>query len=197
MKGPRLLGTACVGLLAAAAALWGAAQFVWFRVTADVPGGRVVEFTGGQLRPSLGGVALLALAGVAGVLAASGVLRRIVGGLLGLAGAAVAALGVLALVTDPLATDGPLPAPPPGVTADALRYQPTEVTPTPLLAVLGGLALVAVGVVVVVRERRLPRFGARYAAPGKRPPPDPDRAVWQDLDAGRDPTAAEPPERAG
>ena len=103
MKGPRLLGTACVGLLAAAAALWGAAQFVWFRVTADVPGGRVVEFTGGQLRPSLGGVALLALAGVAGVLAASGVLRRIVG-YLDFAGNADTAIAIrTALVRDGVA----------------------------------------------------------------------------------------------
>jgi hypothetical protein len=66
---------------------------------------------------------------------------------------------------------------------------PTATTPAPWLAVLGGAVLLAVGLVVLVRERRLPRLGARYAAPGARPAPtDPDRAAWQDLDAGRDPT---------
>jgi hypothetical protein len=54
---------------------------------------------------------------------------------------------------------------------------------------MSAAVLLAVGLGVLVRERRLPRLGARYAAPGARPAPtDPDRAAWQDLDAGRDPT---------
>jgi len=56
--------------------------------------------------------------------------------------------------------------------------------------VLAGALLAAAGAPALLAERRLPRLGARYAAPGtRRPPPsDPDRAAWQDLDAGRDPT---------
>ncbi|MBW0117607.1 Trp biosynthesis-associated membrane protein [Pseudonocardia abyssalis] len=168
---PRTLGLACAGLVAAAAALWGSSQALWFRVTTAVAGGgqQVVEVTGAQARPVLGGVALLALAGVAGLVATGGLLRRAVGLLLVVAGAAV---GVAALTA----------AAPPGIV-------PAETTPAPSLAVLGGALLVAVGAVVLVRERRLPRLGARYAAPGSRPAPtDPDRAAWQDLDAGRDPT---------
>ncbi|CAA9401469.1 MAG: hypothetical protein AVDCRST_MAG66-1483, partial [uncultured Pseudonocardia sp.] len=48
----------------------------------------------------------------------------------------------------------------------------------------------AAAAAALLTERRLPRLGTRYAAPGaRRPPPtDPDRAAWQDLDAGRDPT---------
>ena len=164
----RLLGPVCAGLVAAAAALWGGSQAVWYRVTEAVPGGgqQVVEVTGAQARPAFGGVALLALAGVAGVVATGGPLRRVVGGLLVLAGAAVAVSAVASLLTA------------------------TGTTAAPLLAVVGGLLLVAAGLVVLMRERRLPRLGARYAAPGARPAPsDPDRAAWQDLDAGRDPTA--------
>ncbi|WP_300009668.1 Trp biosynthesis-associated membrane protein [Pseudonocardia sp.] len=193
-RGPRLLGTVCVGLLVSAAALWGASVAVWYRVPVAVPAERVVDVTGAQVQPALGGVALLAVAGVAGVLAIGGVARRMVGVLLGVAGAAIVVVGASALVADPFAAAaGSLPLPPPGGTADALRNRPGETTPAPLLAVVGGLVLLAVGAVVLVRERRLPRFGARYsAARGRdgaaRPPADPDRAAWQDLDAGLDPT---------
>lgn len=164
----RLLGPVCAGLVAAAAALWGGSQAVWSRVTEAVPGGgqQVVEVTGAQARPAFGGVALLALAGVAGVVATGGLLRRVVGGLLALAGVAVA------------------------VSAAAAPFVATGTTAAPLLAVLGGALVGAAGLVVLLRERSLPRLGARYAAPGARPAPsDPDRAAWQDLDAGRDPTA--------
>ncbi|MHA6783820.1 Trp biosynthesis-associated membrane protein [Pseudonocardia saturnea] len=178
---PRLLGLACVGLVVSAAALWGASQAVWYRVGTTVAGraAQLVDVTGAQARPSLGGVALLALAGIAGVVAAGGLLRRAVGGLLALAGAVVAGAAVLSLVVPPSASEG---------------GSVTATTPAPWLAVLGGAVLLAVGLVVLVRERRLPRLGARYAAGrvgdgAARPAPtDPDRAAWQDLDAGRDPT---------
>lgn len=188
-RSPRTLGLSCAGLLASAAVLWGASVAVWFRVGAS--GQRVVDVTGAQARPALGGVALLALAGVAAVLATSGILRRAVGGLLGVAGAAIGGAGVLALAV-PSAV-GPLPEPPAGTATDALVAYPAQATPAPLLAVLGGLLLLAVGLVVLVREGRLPRFGARYAAPGSRPPADPDRTAWQDLDAGLDPTDPDRP----
>jgi uncharacterized membrane protein (TIGR02234 family) len=187
----RLLGGACAGLVASAAALWGASEATWYRVSTTVAGRpeQLVDFTGAQVRPSSGGVALLALAGIAGVVATGGPLRRVVGALLALAGAAVAGTAVLSLLVSPFATDGSLPAAPPGVAVDALRQAPTETTAAPWLAVLGGVLLLVVGLLVLVRERRLPRLGARYAAPGARPAPtDPDRAAWQDLDAGRDPT---------
>jgi hypothetical protein len=109
----------------------------------------------------LGAIALVALAGIAGVVATGGVLRRVVGVLLAGAGVVVAGLAVSAWT----ASVGPF------------------------LAVAGALVLVAAGVVVALREPRLPRLGARYAAPGRRPESlDPDRQAWVDLDEGRDPT---------
>jgi hypothetical protein len=66
-------------------------------------------------------------------------------------------------------------------------------TGAPLLAVAGALVLLATGIVVLVRERRLPRLGARYAAPGgRRVERDPARAAWEELDEGRDPTVDPP-----
>jgi uncharacterized membrane protein (TIGR02234 family) len=189
-----VLAGACAGLALSAVLLWAGSAVVWYRVVR--PGAAPVALTGAQVAPWLGGTALLALAGVAGVVATGGVLRRLVGVLLGLAGVGVLVFGVRAVLFDPYATDASaasLPQPPAGVTVDELRYQPTEATGAPLLAVAGAVALLVVGVVVLVRERRLPRLGARYAAPGeRRVERDPDRAAWQDLDEGRDPTVDPP-----
>jgi hypothetical protein len=43
--------------------------------------------------------------------------------------------------------------------------------------------------VVLLAERRLSRFGARDT---RRPAADPDRAAWDALDAGHDPTVEAP-----
>jgi hypothetical protein len=186
----------CAGLALAAVLLWAGSALVWYRVLP--PGAAQVELTGAQVAPWLGGMALLALAGVAGVVATGGVLRGLVGVLLGLAGVGVLLFGLRVLLLDPYPSPAELPA---GLTVDELRHQPTDGTGAPLLAVAGAVVLLAVGVVVLVRERRLPRFGARYAAPGeRRVEHDPDRAAWQDLDEGRDPTvdpAEAPPGDAG
>jgi uncharacterized membrane protein (TIGR02234 family) len=201
-RSPRLLATACAGLVGSAALLWGGSAAVWYRVSvpdAAVTGRAAVEFTGAQVAPSLTGMALLALAGVAAVVATGGLLRRLVGVLLALAGAGVAAIAAWALVDSPFATDAAdvtLPRPPAGVSVDALRHAPTDTTAAPLLAVAGGVVLLAVGLLAALREKRLPRFGARYANPAqRRVDPDPDRAAWQALDAGVDPTANGPEDR--
>ncbi|OLS98038.1 hypothetical protein BJF90_41740 [Pseudonocardia sp. CNS-004] len=167
----------CAGLALSAVLLWAGSAAVWYRGGPDVSGAPPVELTGAQAAPWLGGTALLALAGVAGVVATGGVLRRLVGVLLGLVGLGVAGFGLRAQFGGP-----------PG----ELRG-PAEVTVAPLLAVAGGLVLLAVGIVVVLRERGLARLGARYAAPGeRRVQRDPDRTAWDELDEGRDPTADPP-----
>ncbi len=154
----RALGLACLGLAVCAGLLWGASALVWFR-------GPPRAVVGSVAAPSLTGFALVALAGVAALVATGGVVRRICAGLLAVAGVA-------------------------GVWTGGQALTGAGATPAPLLAVLGGLVLVVVGAGVVWREPRLSRLGARYAAPDRRPPVlDPDRAAWQDLDAGRDPTA--------
>jgi Tryptophan-associated transmembrane protein (Trp_oprn_chp) len=164
----RALGVACLGLAAAAALLWGASAVVWYRGTATGhPGATGGVTDGATAMPSLAGVALLALAGIAAAVATSGLIRRALACLLGFAGAAVAVFAVVDLLAPPA----------PGVTG------------APLLAVAGGAALVGVGVFVLLREPRIARLGTRYAAAGARQTmADPDRAAWVALDEGRDPT---------
>lgn len=185
VRSRRGLGLACLGLAAAAGLVGGASALTWYTVT---PAGRApVGFTGAQVSPSLAGFALVALAGVAALVATGGIVRRIVAGLLAVAGAVVAWTGVVAL-TRTAYTLGGLPADlPPAATSSPPAL---DITAAPWLAVAGGIVLVAVGTVVALREPRLSRLGSRYAAPAaRRVEVDPDRAAWQDLDAGRDPTA--------
>ncbi|MGI5129420.1 Trp biosynthesis-associated membrane protein [Pseudonocardia sp. CA-107938] len=147
----RTLAAAAAGLVIAALLVWGAAALPW-------PAGA----------PSwTGGVALLALAGVAGVVATAGVARRAVGAVLAVAGIAVLAGSVSGIGAAPLGTAA---------------------------LVGGGLLLIGTGALVAWREPRLARFGARYdRSPDDRPAADPDRAAWDALDAGQDPTATTGP----
>ncbi len=145
-----------VAQLMAAAALWGAAEL---GATAGADG------TGTATGTALRAVALLAVAGVAGTIASGGLIRRVIGGLLALA-------GVLA-----------------GVIGAGAGF------PAALLAVLGAVLLVAAGGVLAVRGPLLPRMGARFdaaenkASESSRTPKDPDRRMWDELDSGEDPTA--------
>jgi Tryptophan-associated transmembrane protein (Trp_oprn_chp) len=183
-RSTRALALACLGLAGAAGLVWGSSALRWYTVS---PVGRApLTFTGAEVAPSLTGFAWVALAGVAGLVATGGVVRRVVAGLLAVAGAAVALIGRQGQTRISYAVEsaGSLP---PGMTVPP---PPLAVTAAPLLAVAGGLVLLAVGVLVLLCEPRLPRLGARYAAAGARPvEAEPDRAAWQDLDAGRDPTA--------
>jgi hypothetical protein len=61
-------------------------------------------------------------------------------------------------------------------------------TAAPLLAAAGIALVVAAGLVLLLREPRLARLGARYGGTTRRVEPDPDREAWDALDAGRDPT---------
>lgn len=109
-------------------------------------------------------LALLALAGIAGVLATSGWPRRIVGVLLALAGFAACWLAV----------NGAFAA------GQALWGR--------VLALLAGLAVVVAGVLLVRAGHKMPRLGAKYDAPGKAKQPDGEKELWSALSEGKDPT---------
>jgi uncharacterized membrane protein (TIGR02234 family) len=180
----------CLGLVAGAAALEGSARLGWFTAGVDAVGrGTVaVAATGADLLPGLSGVALLALAAVAAAVALAGTARRLVGGVVAAAGGYVGVAAVRLVLRPPAPADlAALPDAPAGGTAVAGSV---AVQPGPLPAVLGAGLLLAAGLGLVVAEAGLPRFGARYAArPEERAgEADPDRAAWEALDAGRDPT---------
>ncbi|GAA4859925.1 Trp biosynthesis-associated membrane protein [Actinomycetospora straminea] len=183
----RLLGMLAVLLAVAAAVLWGASRLTWVsQVVEGVPGPRTGTADGATAEPILVPWALLCLAAVGGLVATAGWGRRVVGTLVAVAGLwAVlrAVTGLVAPATEALPIgvrpgDRPLPA--------------EAVVGGPLLALVGGLLMLAAGLLTVRWAAVLPRMGAQYDAPGAgaaRPrPADPDRALWEALDEGRDPT---------
>jgi uncharacterized membrane protein (TIGR02234 family) len=147
-----------------------------------------VDATGAEIAPSLTGVAVLAVAAVAASVAVSGIARRVLGVIVVLAGGASAWAAFDSWLSPPDAATLLRLA---GTTASTEPVGDVVVAQNaaPWLGVLGGLLVLAAGVVLVIADRSLPRMGAKYAAPGaERPVVDPDRAAWDALDEGRDPT---------
>ncbi|HET6480111.1 MAG TPA: Trp biosynthesis-associated membrane protein [Actinoplanes sp.] len=140
--------------------------------------------TGADVEPFLIGLALVALAGTGALLATHGRLRRVLGGLLTLVGAGVtvgAIVGRAGLATGEAGSGGML---------------------WPVICALSG-AIIAVGGLVAARHgHQWPRMSARYErkpapaaatagqnATGQNNKPVDNRAAWDSLDRGNDPTA--------
>lgn len=202
-SGGRLLGGVAVALVLAAAALWASSRLTWLTAVWDTPlRGRLdATATGADTEPILVPWALLSLAAIAGVLATSGWARRVVGVLVGVAGAWALLRGAVGFVPPP--TDAlPAPARLPGHAVDV-----TAGVAGPVVAVVGALLMLLPGALVAWRAPDLPRLGRRYDAPGATPGdagrrPDADRDMWESLDAGLDPTAdppgdSDPPRASG
>ncbi|WP_238412337.1 Trp biosynthesis-associated membrane protein [Saccharothrix deserti] len=139
-------------LLLGAVALWSASGITW-DASADRSGADVV--------PALTPLALLCLAAIAAVVALSGWVRRVLGVVVLLAGAAAAFQGVDA--------DGPVIG----------RG----------LVSAGAFLVVAAGVLLVLRGSSMPRLGGGYQTPGAaKRATDPERELWNALERGDDPT---------
>ncbi len=152
---------------------------------------------GAHAEPILVPWALLALAAVGGIAATAVWGRRLVGTLVAVAGGWAVLRAVVGLVAP---TSEALPV---GMRPGDRTLPATAAVAWPLVALLGGLLMLAAGLVVARRAADLPRLGARYEAPGARagrpgaergptgdgsPPADPDRALWEAQDEGEDPT---------
>ncbi|GAA4977492.1 putative membrane protein (TIGR02234 family) [Nonomuraea thailandensis] len=163
-----------------------AAGQAWARVS---QGFEAVAPTGSDLGPALTPMALAGLAGVVAVLATKGVGRRLVGVLLALCGAGAAAATWAALsggnVTGWLREQNALHG------ATDIPWQSAPLWPG--VAVAGALLMVAGGIVAAVRGGSWAGMSARYdRGPGagseaKAQVKD-DRALWDALDRGDDPT---------
>ncbi|MHC1557360.1 TIGR02234 family membrane protein [Actinomycetospora sp. C-140] len=186
----RLLGLLALLLVVAAGVLWGASRLAWVSQVVDgVTGQRTTTADGASAEPILVPWALLCLAAVGGLVATAGWGRRVVGTLVAVAGLWAVLRGAAGLVA-PTAD-----ALPDGLRPGDRPLPPEALVAGPLLGVLGGLLMVAAGLLAVRWAAVLPRMGARYDAPGaagadgRRPrPTDPDRAFWEALDEGEDPT---------
>jgi hypothetical protein len=164
-----------VVLLLGSAALWGSSRMVWTAQTRDagVRGMVLDTQTGAQATGALIALALLALAGVAGMIATGGWPRRVVAGVLVVAGLAACWVAV-----DGLRWGGYPRGAPVG-----------QIFTGRGLAVVAGILVIAGGLVGFRRARVMPRLGARYSTPSvKKSARDPDTELWEALSEGEDPT---------
>lgn len=147
--------------------------------------------SGGDLMPWLPALGWVGLAGAGALLATRGRVRRMVGGVLLLAGSGLLVATARAAVA--------AMAPAGGVSATA---HPGAGAGWALLCALGGAAVAAAGGLAAARGHRWPAMGARYERsagrstaarpeqirPERRPPGARPEEMWQALDRGEDPT---------
>jgi uncharacterized membrane protein (TIGR02234 family) len=186
MSSARGLVGSLVGVAVGGALILLASGRVWATATVHVPGAPTskVSVTGHAVEPALPalGIALLALA--VAILAGRGLMRRLVGVTVtvvgGIAlGVAIAGRGaVSSALTGHEIGDAGIP-----VHGSANGWW--------LLAALGGLLTLLVGLVVTVRSGRWAAMGAKYEPPRleAQAPTSPDaQGAWDALDRGEDPT---------
>jgi uncharacterized membrane protein (TIGR02234 family) len=161
------------------------------------------ELTGREIEPAGAAAAVLALAGIAGLVAMRAMGRVVSGAVLLVAGAGAAAgamlfgagsgsrAEVVRLVSDRV-----------GLDVDPV----VSTTSWWLAAVLGGLLVAAAGALAAARGRRWPQLGRRYerGAPGPSQPrratvdapvPAAATSAWDALDQGIDPTLDPEPDQ--
>ncbi|OXM73484.1 MULTISPECIES: Trp biosynthesis-associated membrane protein [Amycolatopsis] len=172
----RPLWMVAAALLLAAAALWGSSQLVWAAEPRDagVRGMVLDRHTGAEQSGALVPLAVLALAGVAGLIAAGGWLRRVLGVVVALAGIAAGWIAVDGW------RFGGFPEGAPVAQIFAGRG----------LALLAGILMLVAGLTAIKGAGRMARMGARYEAPAgrKKAAKDPDAELWEALSEGEDPT---------
>ncbi|MEU6412397.1 Trp biosynthesis-associated membrane protein [Microbispora sp. NPDC046933] len=174
-----------------------AAGRVWVTLGAagGPTGGGGGSLTGNDLVAWLTPAALAALAAVLAVLATRGVARRVTGVVVALLGAAVAAGAwdgtrggtIAAAIATHVTT---------GVTSDGFVPLESRAWVWPVLTAAGGLVLAGAGVAAAVLSVRWPGMSSRYergagraGTGGAARVKDADRAMWDAIDEGEDPTA--------
>lgn len=194
---PRKLSTVAGLILLGAALAAGSAALTWADATGvdDLRGTLDLTATGGRIAPALVPVALATVAALGALFAAKGLFRRVVGGLILLLGVVVCWLGIRGLLDDP---EGSVFGTTSGVALSDVSIRPLG----PLMAALGGLALIVAGFAVLTGRTRSRGLSSRYER-GSTPAggssttaptsADPDLAMWKELDAHRDPTLDPPP----
>jgi uncharacterized membrane protein (TIGR02234 family) len=175
-----------------------AAALTWWSADYQDPltGPLTISVTGGSAVPELVPLALVALAGFGAALATHGTVRRLVGVVLLLCGAAITIRAALSIGDQPTALVSSLSRP-----ADAVG-DPELHAIGPALGVLGGRLLAAAGILIIAGWGARQRLGAKYDAPAGAATGRAGRAAntdgndwWKALDAGADPTAIDEGEK--
>jgi uncharacterized membrane protein (TIGR02234 family) len=163
----------------------------------------VLDVSGRTLHPAVTGLAVVALAGVVGILATRGMARRIIGAVLVVAGAIVGWDAVTALqAISPEHARTLLRDAQTGVGLDPGQAVTVAVHPIwPVLAAVGGVLIVLGGALTIACGAAWKGLSGRYEHPQPAAGPQPDARLWSALDRGIDPTAdpapdvtADPPE---
>jgi uncharacterized membrane protein (TIGR02234 family) len=150
-------------------------------------------------------LALVALAGVVAVLATKGVVRRVVGALVALAGVGIVWRSIAAAPAVGAArAAGLVRAKHETVGGSAVVAQHVTVHPAwPVLSAVGGVLVLTAGVLVAWHGGRWGAMSARYERPAGAGVEDAERsraradaALWTALERGDDPTADDPTEPA-
>ena len=192
----RLFVATLVAQVVGAAALLLLSTRAWQTVTTARTrpfGDDVLQVSGRTVDGAVTALALVALAGVVAVIATSGLARRVIGALVGLAG--------LVALWRSLAA---LPAVSAGRAMSLVREAHPQVTGTPhvtthpvwgVLSIVAAVLVAVAGVVTAVYGGRWRGLSARY----ERRAPDPEQAraradasLWTALDSGEDPTTRNP-----
>lgn len=188
MSAKRELWIWLAGCVAGAALVLLASGRDWFTVTY---GTRQVAVSAAELAPALGPAAWAALAAVVAVLATGGLWRRVVGAVMALCGAGAVAASWWGSGAGAALRISAEHAP---IASEAVP-RVASVLAWPLIASAGGLLLLAGGVAAVIRGGRWPGMSDRYERQGPDKGPAPtrsapsERALWDALDEGADPTA--------
>ena len=185
-----LLGVAVAGGLA----LYAATQ-IWVTVSLAVGAAAAdsLVVTGQQVNQSLSPVAIAALASALVLTIAGKVFRRVLGVLIMLLGAGIAAIAWSVLQAPESSIAGPL-AEVSGIAGSAQGGLVTGVSLSFLvtLTLIAGALLVLLGVLVVILSGRWKAAGRKYeaeAAPQKRQDQEPDRiSDWEAQNSGDDPS---------
>ncbi|MGW4684283.1 TIGR02234 family membrane protein [Streptomyces sp. NPDC004244] len=180
-----------LGALGATVALLGSGR-VWARGTAAVGGGSLPVTADGQAVTGLpAALAIVGLAALVAVFAVRGTGRLLVSALLALSGLGAAVAAVLA-ADDRQALDAQAAR----ATADtAAQVGALAHTAWPYVTAVGGVLILAAGLLALRHGRTWPAMGGRYERDGgvrtrRAAAVDPDRPedLWKALDRGEDPT---------
>ena len=184
-----LAGTALSGLTFLA---WGQA---WFLVTlsSEAAADQVIEVSGDVAAPALAALSLAGLALVGALSIAGPIFRIVLGALETAIGFSVVLSAALALLS-PVAASTPLVTKATGVSGvDSVASLVTEVSQTawPILALVLGAGMCALGIVIIATWRRWPRASRKYQAARFEPDTTSDASMsdWDTLSDGTDPTS--------
>ena len=191
MTGPRMYAATLIGLLAGGVLLLVASGLTWGEAGATGRAVAQVDVAGRDVLPAAQAIGLLALAAVVAVHASRRWGRRIVGGVLAVAGAGLAGWALLVALDLPDRVVRYVGGPDRTGGFDAASVH----TGGPILAMVGGVLVGAAGVAVALSGPAWPGMRSRYDRAGtpsvrdhRSPPGDADRDAWKALDRGEDPT---------